>query len=237
MSSQRTIYTSGGRPWIAIAGEVHNSNASSAACMEDVWSHARELGMNTLLLPVSWELVEPEEGRFDFHLVDTLISQAGSRGMKIIFLWFGTWKNAQCMYAPEWVKRDLARFPRAQVEKGKNKTVLKDFYGMSYTTLSYLGAETNKADARAFAELMKHIRQVDEKEGVVIGVQVENETGLQGAAREHSDLADAAFADRVPQALVDYLKANTAAMEPPLRDAVSRGAEAGTWEEVFGGMV
>ncbi|WP_455616965.1 DUF5597 domain-containing protein [Eisenbergiella sp.] len=236
MSSQRTIYTSNSKPWIAIAGEVHNSTSSSAAYMEKVWNYAQELGMNTLLLPVSWELIEPVEGRFDFQLVDKLIFQARNHQMKIIFLWFGTWKNAQCMYVPEWIKKDLERFPRAQVEKGKNKIVLGDFYGMSYTTLSYLGSETNKADAKAFAELMKHIRRVDEKEGTVIGVQVENETGLQGAAREHSDLADAAFEDNVPPGLVDFLKTNIATMESPLKEAIDHGANAGTWNEVFGKM-
>lgn len=89
--------------------------------MENVWKQAEELGLNTLLLPVTWELTEPAEGQFSFELVDTLIEQAKSFHMKIIFLWFGTWKNAQCMYAPEWVKKDMERFPRAQTEKGKTK--------------------------------------------------------------------------------------------------------------------
>lgn len=234
MNNEKTIYRNEGKPWLAIAGEVHNSNSSNAEYMEDVWNYAQELGMNTLLLPLSWELTEPVEGQFEFQLADDLIAQARERGMKIIFLWFGTWKNAQCMYAPEWVKKDLVRFPRAQVEKGKNKTNLKDFYGMSYTTLSYMGQETNKADARAFTELMKHIREVDEDEHTVIGIQVENETGLQGAAREHSDMADAAFSDAVPQAFVDFMKSNTSSMEPEMREAVENGAPAGTWAEVFG---
>lgn len=234
MSSQRTIYTCNGKPWIAIAGEVHNSNSSDPVYMEKVWDKAQELGMNTLLLPMAWELVEPEEGRFEFALTDQLIAQARERDMKIVFLWFGTWKNAQCMYAPEWVKKDLARFPRAQVEKGKNKATLVKFHGMSYTTLSYMGEETNKADARAFAEWMKHLKEVDEKEHTVIGIQVENETGLQGEAREHSDEADAAFAEAVPQGLADYMKAHVDSMEPEMKAAVENGAASGTWSEVFG---
>ena len=118
MNSKRTVLTADGKPFIAIAGEVHNSSSSSAEYMESVWKRAEELGLNTLLLPVTWELTEPVEGQFSFELVDTLIEQARSFQMKIIFLWFGTWKNAQCMYAPEWVKKDMKRFPRAQVEKG-----------------------------------------------------------------------------------------------------------------------
>lgn len=110
------------KPFIMLAGEVHNSNSSSVAYMEGVYDQADALGMNCLLIPVTWELVEPEEGVFDFSLMDALIMQARERGKKLGFLWFGAWKNAQCYYAPEWVKTDLNRFKRAQMEKGKTSS-------------------------------------------------------------------------------------------------------------------
>lgn len=234
MTSKRTVFTVDGKPFIAIAGESHNSSSSDAAYMQGVWDKAEEEGLNTLLLPVTWELTEPVEGQFDFTLVDTLINQARERKMHLIFLWFGTWKNAQCMYAPEWVKKDMVRFPRAQMEKGKNKTRLMAFYGMEYTTLSAFGQETVMADANAFAHLMAHIREVDENVGTVIGVQVENETGMQGSDREHSDLADEKFAEDVPAEFVSYMKAHTDSMETGVREAVENGAHAGNWEQVFG---
>ena len=93
-----------GKPLILLAGEVHNSNSSSLKTMEKVWEKAEALGMNALLVPVTWELVEPVEGKFDFTLVDGLIAQARARGKKLGLLWFGAWKNAQCYYAPAWVK-------------------------------------------------------------------------------------------------------------------------------------
>lgn len=234
MSSKRTIFQSQGKPFIAIAGEAHNSSSSSAENMIGVWEKAKELGLNTLLLPASWELIEPSEGRFEFGLIDDIITQARDYAMKIIFLWFGTWKNAQCMYAPEWVKKDMVRFPRAQVDKGANKTSLKQFYGMAYTTLSYLGEETNKADAKAFSKFMRHLKEVDEKQHSVIGVQVENETGLQGTDREHSDEADALFASEVPADFVSYMKSHTDTMEEDVKAAVLAGKDSGTWGDVFG---
>ncbi len=234
MGSKRTVFTVNGKPFIAIAGEAHNSSSSSAKYMEGVWAKARQLGLNTLLLPATWELIEPMEGTFEFQLIDDIIAQAREAGMKIIFLWFGTWKNAQCMYAPEWVKKDMVRFPRAQVEKGKNKTRLVKFHALEYTTLSYLGDETNKADAKAFAEFMKHLKETDEKEHTVIAVQVENETGMQGSDREHSDETDALFAGAVPDAFAGYMKSHTESMEKGIREAVEAGAARGTWEEVFG---
>ena len=183
-----------GRPFIMLAGEVHNSSSSSLAYMEQVWEKANALGMNCLLLPVTWELTEPEEGKFDFSLVRGLIEQARRYGKKISFLWFGAWKNAQCYYAPEWVKTNPARFHRAQVVKGKNFIYNVDFYNMPYSSLSYLCEETRLADARAFARLMAYIREIDSEAHTVVSVQIENETGLMGAAREHSDQADALFA-------------------------------------------
>ncbi len=223
-----------GKPFIMLAGEVHNSNSSSAAYMEQVWEKAEKLGMNTLLLPVSWELIEPQEGVFDFSLVDGLIEQAREKGGKLGFLWFGSWKNAQCYYAPEWVKADTARFRRAEVVCGQNFCQLEHFYGMPYTSLSYLCAETRESDARAFAALMAHIRDVDGEEHTVLTVQVENETGLMGSARERSKESDALFAADVPEEFAAYMKANTATMVPEIKAAVEGGAASGSWEEVFG---
>lgn len=230
----RKVLMVDGKPFIMLAGEVHNSNSSSVEYMEGVYDQADALGMNCLLIPVTWELVEPEEGVFDFSLMDALILQARARGKKLGFLWFGAWKNAQCYYAPEWVKTDLKRFRRAQMEKGKNCVNLKNFHGLKYTSLSYLCDATREADARAFGRLMGHLREVDREACTVIAVQVENETGVMGNAREMSDEADALFADKAPQAFVDYMKETVQTLASDVRAAVEQGADSGSWKEVFG---
>ena len=226
------------KPMILIAGEVHNSDSSSPAYMEKIWDIAGELGMNALLLPATWELIEPEEGRFDFSIPRALIDQARARDMRIVFLWFGSWKNAECMYAPAWVKQDLQRFPRAQIEKGKNKAGRQVSptipVKMPYTTLSYLGEETMRCDARAFAAFLGFLKDYDEAEQTVVAVQVENETGLLGAAREVSDLADAIFAAPVPGDFAAWMRAHTDTMTEEIRAAVLAGKPAGSWQEVFG---
>lgn len=227
-----------GKPFIMLAGEVHNSDSSSPAYMEQIWKIAEELGMNSLLLPVTWEMVEPVEGEFHFEILDQLIDQAREHGMKIGLLWFGSFKNAECMYAPEWVKRDLERFHRGQIVKGKNKAGRRVSptlpVTIPYTTISYLSENAMQADARAFGKMMQHVREYDEAYGTVITVQVENETGLLGNAREVSDEADAAFAGEVPQEFVSYMRSHTEYMEEDIRAAVEAGAEKGSWSEVFG---
>ena len=126
-----------GKPFIMLCGESRNSNSSSLAYMKQVWDKADNLGLNSLLLPVTWELTEPIEGEYDFSLPDGLIDEARARGKKLGFLWFGAWKNGACSYAPQWVKTDTARFLRAEVEKGKKLTRLHEFRDMPYTALSY----------------------------------------------------------------------------------------------------
>jgi len=226
------------KPFILIAGEVHNSDSSSPDYMENIWAVASELGLNALLLPATWEMVEPEEGHFDFSVPKALIDQARARGMRIVFLWFGSWKNAECMYAPAWVKQDLKRFPRAQIEKGKNKAGRQVSptlpVKIPYTTLSYLGQETMEADSRAFAAFMGFLKDYDGERQTVVAVQVENETGLLGAAREVSDEADALFAAPVPADFAAYMRAHTDTMTEEIRKAVLSGKSEGTWSEVFG---
>lgn len=229
-----------GKPFIMLAGEVHNSDSSSPAYMEQIWKIAEELGMNSLLLPVTWEMVEPVEGEFHFEILDQLIDQAREHGMKIGLLWFGSFKNAECMYAPEWVKRDLERFHRGQIVKGKNKAGRRVSptlpVTIPYTTISYLSENAMQADARAFGKMMQHVREYDEAYGTVITVQVENETGLLGNAREVSDEADAAFAGEVPQEFASYMRSHTEYMEEDVRAAVEAGEEKGSWSEVFGAV-
>lgn len=228
------VFIVDGKPIILLAGEVHNSSSSSLEYMEQVWEKAEALGMNCLLLPVTWELVEPEEGRFDFSLVQGLIEQARVHRMKIAFLWFGSWKNAQCYYAPAWVKTDTRRFRRAEIEKGKGFIRIKDFYSMPYTSLSYLCDENMRADARAFGRLMAFIREIDSEKHTVVSVQIENETGVMGAARERSDEADALFASPVPVDFVEYMRSAVKFMTPDMKKAVEGGQARGAWRDVFG---
>ena len=222
-------------PFYAVAGEVHNSDSSSQEYMEGIWKIADELGLNTLLLPVTWELTEPEEGRFDFTVPDFLIRQARAWKKRIIFLWFGSWKNAEMMYAPAWVKTDRQRFHRAQIQKGKDKGLrYYGTFGVPYYSLSYLCAETMKADGKAYAALMAHLRDFDGEDHTVIGMQVENETGLLGAPREVSDEADTAFAGPAPKELIEWLRSHTDSMREDVREAVKGGAREGSWSQVFG---
>ncbi len=221
------------RPFVLLSGELHNSSSSTLEYMAPIWDKMQAIHLNSLLFPVTWQQLEPVEGEFHFELIDGLIEQAKAHEMKIGILWFGTWKNAACSYAPDWVKKDLARFPRAEVIKGRHfANVSVGSWEMTYTTLSAFSGETAKMDARAFARLCAHLREYDTGHTVIL-IQVENETGILGAGRDHSDAADAAFAEKVPKELVDGLLARKEGLVPDVREALEKCQE-GSWEEVFG---
>ncbi|HKL21401.1 MAG TPA: beta-galactosidase, partial [Tichowtungia sp.] len=214
-----------GKPFPMLSGHVMNSSSFDLEAMESVWDRMKAFGLNTLICPVSWQAIEPAEGQYDFTLVDGLIRQARERDMKLILPWFGTWKNARSFYVPEYVISDMERFPRMQRKDGQK---------MEY--ISTFSTEARDADTRAFAAMMRHIKEVDGDENTVIMVQIQNEVGVLGDSRDRSPMAEAAFAGPVPQELIDYMVSNRDHLKEHLKTiwAVNGYKTAGTWGEVFG---
>jgi hypothetical protein len=213
-----------GEPFLMLGGELHNSSSSSLEYMKPIWPKLAAMNLNTVVTPLSWELIEPEEGKYDFSLVDGLLAQARENHEHVVFLWLASWKNGLSSYQPVWVKRDTKRFPRVVIG------------GNEVNILSTFGHETQEADARAFAALMSHIRQVDGTQHTVLMMQVENEVGVLGATRDHSGVAERAFAGQVPEELTRYLSSHRATLYPDLLALwEENGAKTnGTWEQVFG---
>lgn len=212
-----------GKPFLVLGGELHNSTSSNLEYMKPFWAKLAAMGLNTVITPLSWELIEPREGSYDFSLVDGLLEQARGAHEKVVFLWLASWKNGMSSYAPMWVKQDAKRFPRV---------ILK---GARVEVLSPMGTATQEADAKAFTALMQHIKQVDSDHSVIM-MQVENEVGVLGDSRDRSEAANRAFAAAVPAELTRYLKEHHDALYPRLRELWDEnGAKSsGTWEDVFG---
>ncbi|HJX72107.1 MAG TPA: hypothetical protein VJ346_09150 [Bacteroidales bacterium] len=72
------------------------------------------------------------------------------------------------------------------------------------------------ADAGAFAQMMKHIKETDSLYQTVIMIQVQNEVGILGSTRDFSDSANEAFNSPVPAELLDYLTKNKETLLPEL---------------------
>jgi len=213
------------KPFLVLGGELGNSSSSSLEYMAPIWPRLAALKLNTVLAPVYWELVEPAEGKYDFTLVDGLIRDARKHNLKLVPLWFGSWKNSMSSYAPAWVKRDQRRFPRSQDSKGNGMEILSPF-----------SKENVETDARAFSAFMRHVREVDADHDTVIMVQVENEIGMIPESRDRSQIANELFNQRVPVELMDYLQQHKDQLIPEFRTvwATNNFKMNGTWEEIFG---
>lgn len=194
-----------GKEFFILGGEVHNSVSSDMEYMEEyVWSRLDELPLNTLLVPVHWEQVEKLPGEFDFSLPKQMIDRARTAGIRLVFLWFGLWKNGASNYVPEWMKRDCHTYFRACC-KG----------GIASETVSPFCEKAVQADAAAFGRFMAFLREYDEKEQTVIMMQVENEAGFLGDERDFGTAAEQEFHKTIPEAMSRLY-----------------GRE-GTWEEAF----
>ena len=169
-------------PCPILGGELSNSAATSVEDINEVMPRMRALGLNTVLVPAYWELMEPVEGQFDFTLIDRTIDVARREQLHLVFLWFGVWKNSMSCYAPGWFKQDTKRFPRAMTAEGKQMEIASCF-----------SDNVLQADLKPFSALMRHIREKDPQREVVIMMQIENEIGMLESARDHSPLAEKAY--------------------------------------------
>ena len=214
-----------GKPFLGLAGELTNTAASSPEHMKETWPHLAKVGLNTVLAPIAWAWIEPEEGKYDFTFADNVIRDARANNMRIAWLWFASWKNGLTNFAPVWVLSNQDRFPRAQLAGGKTVEVL-----------STLSDANRDADARAFAAFMRHIKEMDSAVRTTIMVQLENEVGLIGDSRDRSALANEAFVRPVPPELTGYLQAHKDSLLPETRKVWTEAgaATSGTWEQVFG---
>ena len=194
-----------GKPFLMLGGQIGNSSSWPAA-LANAWPALEAMHANTIEAPVYWEWMEPDPGRFDFTNVDLLVNGAREHHLRLILLWFGTWKNGQNHYVPEWMKSDPVKYPRQITSYGKLLDVMSP------------NAPANlEADKHAFTALMHHVRAIDSTRHTVILIQVENESGGIGSIRDYSPTAQKLFAADVPASLVTAMH-----------------LKAGTWQQVFG---
>ncbi|WP_064108701.1 DUF5597 domain-containing protein [Leifsonia xyli] len=222
-----------GRPFLAIGGEVHNSSSSDAAYLATEWGRLARTGINTVLVSVAWSEVERAEGEFSFEIVDELLRCARDAGLRLGAIWFGAFKNALSTYAPSWVRADTDRFPRTIPQRDPLPTPFNYDGATAKPALSVFSPELAAADARAFTAFVEHLAMVDDT-GTVIMIQIENEIGLLGSSRDHSELAAAAWRGPVPAALIALAHEEPEALPAGLAAALADSAQGVTWASLAG---
>jgi hypothetical protein len=221
----RTRLIVDGSPYLILGAQVHNSSNANADDLAKALDTVASLHANVAEVPVYWEAIEPSEGQFDFRNVDQAVEAARKRDLRLVLLWFGTWKNGESHYVPEWVKRDKKRFTRVLGARLEETEII-----------SPLCREAQQADSRAFAAVMRHIREIDESTRTVIMMQVENEPGLLGTDRDYSSAGTSAFEGNVPAELMAFLDKHRAGLSHGMKTAWggSDYRTTGSWDSVFG---
>jgi beta-galactosidase GanA len=196
-----------GAPYLILGVQVNNSSAWPAM-LPKVWPAVTALHANTVEMPIYWEQFEPQQGHFDYTVLDTLLTQARQHKVRLVLLWFGTWKNGSGHYMPEWMKRSP--------ELG---THIVDAKGRPLDSPSPYAKAALEADIRAFSALMTHLKAVDQQHTVLM-VQVQNEPGTWGSVRDYSPAAQKLFEAPVPAKVLTAMNKTAG----PLAN----------WQEVFG---
>ena len=197
-----------GAPFLILGAQCHNSSGWPAM-LPKVWPAIDYLHANTLEIPVYWEQFEPEPGKFDTSVVDTIIQQAREHNVRLVLLWFGTWKNGSSHYMPLWMKSQPDKYPRIIGKEGRR-----------VDTPSPHAPATLAADTHAFSALMRHLKTADPQHTVIM-VQVENEPGSWNTVRDYSPEAQKLFTSPVPAELLKAMGTNAP-------------AGGGNWSEIFG---
>jgi hypothetical protein len=219
-------------PALLLGGQVHNSSSSSAASIVRSFQRTRDLGANTVIAPVCWDLTEAEEGEFDFALVDAILAEADRNDLRVVLLWFGAFKNAASTYAPRWVRADAARFPRAEV--GAHDRAPFTYEGATHKpVLSVFSPALRESDGRAFERFVRFVADHPLRDRVAL-IQVENEVGLLADSRDRSAPAEDAWSAPVPAEMISF-------MDGSADDSITRrlweaqgSPSQGTWREMLG---
>jgi beta-galactosidase GanA len=197
-----------GAPYLMLGAQVNNSSAWPTM-LPKVWPALEFLHANTVEMPIYWEQFEPEQGHFDYSVLDTLLAEAREHHIHLVLLWFGTWKNGSAHYMPIWMKYSPEFY-----------THIVGANGRLFDSPSPYARAALQADISAFTALMSHLKATDTQRTVLM-VQVENEAGAWGTVRDYSPAAQKLFAGPVPAGLLTALH----------RQSTKPSA---TWQEVFG---
>ncbi len=195
-------------PYLMLGAQVHNSS-DWPAMFGKVWPAMEYLNVNTVEIPIYWEQFEPRPGQYDYSAVDTLLAEARQHHVRLVVLWFGTWKNGSQHYMPEWMKLAPSRYPH-----------MVDKNGEAVDSPSPYATASLDADKAAFAAFMRRLKASDAQRTVIM-VQVENEPGTWGSVRDYSPEAQKLFEAPAPP---EVLRAMQVTAAPP----------SANWQEAFG---
>lgn len=168
-----------GKPFPYIGAEIRldallNCDRMKVEDVEKYISKASELGLNCVLIPIYWNLIEPEQDKYDFSVVDKILEYVNKYDLRMELLWFSTnmCGDTHSYLTPQYILEDPSlRFNRP------DEGAFWGYYGNRYT-LRFDDPWVLERETQAVTRLFTHIREWDAANGErhpVISAQVHNE--------------------------------------------------------------
>ena len=163
--------------------------------VENYFKKAQELGLNCVQIPISWNMVEPKENKYDYSIVNSILQFVNKYNLKMELLWFSTNMvgDSFSYLIPQYVLQEYNK-RLSRNDEGN----FWNYYGYQYTMI--LDDEwILERETKAITALFNHIRYWDSQNGdkhPVISAQIHNEP--DALMRWRIDQKDLKYRDGTP---------------------------------------
>ena len=202
----RQVFYVDGWPFTILAVEipweelVYGRYHETLRAYDKLYPAAQAIGLNTLIVPIKWSMIEPEKDEYDFSYLDHVKTMAETHHLKLVLGWFGHYASNDGnlyfdltgdFFAPSYIVNDEKSYPRAI-----------DAEGVSYhNAVSYEYDAITERESKAFRAFMEHIKKIDAGTRTILMIQTENEIAVFGGERydhklwrDHSPRSNELFA-------------------------------------------
>ena len=185
LNGQKVLYVDG-NPYLILSFQLNCDSCYDPQVIDKLMFNARKMGCNSVALLLYWRLIEPEEGKYDYSILKSMVESAEKNDLHIVLVWFGSYKNATMHYAPDWVTNDHDTYRRVIDAQGKEIPWVA----------CYSCDELIEKDKEAVVHVFNYLKEHDTTHRVIL-FQVNNETGLLGGARRcHCPKCEARYAEK-----------------------------------------
>lgn len=198
--NNKTYVSVDGKPFPFLGAQIRldallNCDKMNINEVENYFKKAQELGLNCVQIPISWNMVEPKENKYDYSIVNSILQFVNKYNLKMELLWFSTNMvgDSFSYLIPQYVLQEYNK-RLSRNDEGN----FWNYYGYQYTMI--LDDEwVLERETKAITALFNHIRYWDSQNGdkhPVISAQIHNEP--DALMRWRIDQKDLKYRDGTP---------------------------------------
>jgi len=182
-----------GKPYLMLAVQmrldwIYEDQSRDIAFIQENFAKAKEDGFDSVIIPISWNQIEPEKGVFNFDRLELYYKYLDEYDLSVQWIWGGTNSCGSGAAVPEDIRKDPETYKRMLTGKPEIDDMIgKDGAGVVWIDFSCKA--TMEREQTALAAMMEWIAENDKNKRCVM-IQVDNEVD-QGAGNFQPDQTDA----------------------------------------------